>query len=208
MRFAGSGRSTASGMSEGPTAAVREAGQRLYKGAVMWSRWRALSRGDCDAGFRGHLSKDAEGRVGISPNSREASPGPSEETQARYPRRAGVWMRSLHGGSSRSQSGRADAQGRGRDRRRRRSCCQPRSGAQTPACLVFRWRQNAVRAVDWRVLNESSGHYRRRFRWQARTESAPRARPFGAAVVVVILATFSLESAASQTLTHCAPRSC
>lgn len=100
------------------------------------------------------------------------------------------------------------AQGGGRDRRRRRSCCQPRSGAQTPACLVFRWRQNAVRAVDWRVLNESSGHYRRRFRWQARTESAPRARPFGAAVVVVILATFSLESAASQTLTHCAPRSC
>lgn len=100
------------------------------------------------------------------------------------------------------------AQGGGRDRRRRRSCCQPRSGAQTPACLVFRWRQNAVRAVDWRVLNESSGHYRRRFRWQARTESAPRARPFGAAVVVVILAAFSLESAASQTLTHCAPRSC
>lgn len=208
MRFAGSGRSTASGMSEGPAAAVREAGQRLYKGAVMWSRWRALSRGDCDAGFRGHLSKDAEGRVGISPNSREASPGPSEEMQARYSRRAGVWMRSLHGGSSRSQSVRADAQGGGRDRRRRRSCCQPRSGAQTPACLVFRWRQNAVRAVDWRVLNESSGHYRRRFRWQARTESAPRARPFGAAVVVVILATFSLESAASQTLTHCAPRSC
>lgn len=111
MRFASSGRSTASGMPEGPAAAVREAGQRLYKGAVMWSRWRALSRGDCDAGFRGHLSKDAEGRVGISPNSREASPGPSEETQARYPRRAGVWMRSLHGGSSRSQSaGRREGQ--------------------------------------------------------------------------------------------------
>lgn len=134
MRFADSGRSMASGMSDGPAAAVREPGQKLYKGAVMWSRWRGLSRGDCDAGSRGHLSKNTEGRVGISPNSREVSPGSSsEDMQARYDRRAGVWMRSLHAGSSASQSVHADAQGEEGDRRRKqRSCCQPRSGEQTP----------------------------------------------------------------------------
>lgn len=65
--------------------------------------------------------------------------GHLRKMRAHYARRAGAWMRSLHGGGSGSQSVHADAQGEERTGGSKGLVASREVGSKPHVCLVFRW---------------------------------------------------------------------